>query len=201
MFWLTSSTNFIITRARRCGLNAAHPFCASTATATAASMSAAEPIGTCACTRPLFGSYTSAVRFDRPAVRWPSMKCGIRVVMNSPSAECKILAYPGKLRVPSAARAGQSHGPWLYGLTIVTYDVLVFSCDRGAFRPIALTIDTEVHRPYILLIRGRAELDVVEGIPDEYLETNGTQKMTPEQRVDWEADVRSLYNGIVRILV
>jgi hypothetical protein len=44
-----------------------------------------------------------------------------------------------------------------------------------------------VHRPYILLIRGRAELDVVEGIPDEYLETNGTQKMTPEQRVDWEA--------------
>jgi nitroimidazol reductase NimA-like FMN-containing flavoprotein (pyridoxamine 5'-phosphate oxidase superfamily) len=26
----------------------------------------------------------------------------------------------------------------------------------------------------ILLIRGRAELDVVEGIPDEYLEMNGT---------------------------
>src|SRR4051795_2263327 len=30
---------------------------------------------------------------------------------------------------------------------------------------IALTIDTEVHPPKILLIRGRAELDVVEGIP------------------------------------
>ena len=33
---------------------------------------------------------------------------------------------------------------------------------------VALTIDTEVHPPKILLIRGRAELDVVEGIPDEY---------------------------------
>jgi len=35
---------------------------------------------------------------------------------------------------------------------------------------VALTIDTEVHPPKILLIRGRAELDVVDGIPDEYLE-------------------------------
>jgi nitroimidazol reductase NimA-like FMN-containing flavoprotein (pyridoxamine 5'-phosphate oxidase superfamily) len=39
---------------------------------------------------------------------------------------------------------------------------------------VALTIDTEEHPPHILLIRGRAELDVVEGIPDEYLEMNGT---------------------------
>ena len=34
---------------------------------------------------------------------------------------------------------------------------------------VALTIDTEVHPPKILLIRGRAELDVVDGIPDENL--------------------------------
>jgi hypothetical protein len=66
---------------------------------------------------------------------------------------------------------------------------------------VALTIDTEVHPPRILLIRGRAELDVVEGIPDEYLETSGTYQMTPEQRVEWEAEVRSLYDGMVRIVV
>jgi uncharacterized pyridoxamine 5'-phosphate oxidase family protein len=66
---------------------------------------------------------------------------------------------------------------------------------------VALTIDTEVHPPKILLIRGRAELDVVDGIPDEYLEMNGTYKMTPEQRVAWEAEVRSLYDGMVRIVV
>jgi hypothetical protein len=66
---------------------------------------------------------------------------------------------------------------------------------------VALTIDTEVHPPKILLIRGRAELDVVDGIPDEYLQMNGTYTMTPEQRVEWEAEVRSLYDGMVRIVV
>jgi hypothetical protein len=66
---------------------------------------------------------------------------------------------------------------------------------------VALTIDTEVHPPKILLIRGRAELDVVEGIPDEYFQTNGAYQMTPDQRVEWEAEVRSLYDGMVRIVV
>lgn len=66
---------------------------------------------------------------------------------------------------------------------------------------VALTIDTEVHPPKILLIRGRAELDVVDGIPDEYLQMNGTYTMTAEQRVEWEAEVRSLYDGMVRIVI
>lgn len=66
---------------------------------------------------------------------------------------------------------------------------------------VALTIDTEVHPPKILLIRGRAELDVVDGIPEEFLASNGTYEMTPEQRVAWEAEVRSLYDGMVRIVV
>lgn len=66
---------------------------------------------------------------------------------------------------------------------------------------VALTIDTEVHPPKILLIRGRAELDVVDGIPDEYLRMNGSYTMTAEQRVAWEAEVRSLYDGMVRIVV
>ena len=67
---------------------------------------------------------------------------------------------------------------------------------------VALTIDTEVHPPKILLIRGRAELDSVDGIPDEYLQATSTYEMTPEQRVEWEAEVRSLYrDGMVRIVV
>jgi hypothetical protein len=66
---------------------------------------------------------------------------------------------------------------------------------------VALTIDTEVHPPKLLLIRGRAELDYVDGIPEEYLEMNGSYEMTPEQRVEWEAEVRSLYDGMVRIVV
>lgn len=66
---------------------------------------------------------------------------------------------------------------------------------------VALTIDTEVHPPKILLIRGRAELDVVDGIPEEYLRMNGSYTMTAEQRVHWEAEVRDLYDGMVRIVV
>ncbi|MFC8798109.1 pyridoxamine 5'-phosphate oxidase family protein [Promicromonospora sp. NPDC057138] len=66
---------------------------------------------------------------------------------------------------------------------------------------VALTIDTEVHPPKILLIRGRAELDVVDGIPEEYLSMNTSYEMTAEQRVVWEKEVRSLYDGMVRIVV
>ncbi|WP_410586779.1 pyridoxamine 5'-phosphate oxidase family protein [Amycolatopsis sp. lyj-23] len=66
---------------------------------------------------------------------------------------------------------------------------------------VALTIDTEVHPPKILLIRGRAELDVVDGIPEEYLQMNGSYEMTPEQRIEWEREVRSLYDGMVRIVI
>ncbi|WP_458690744.1 pyridoxamine 5'-phosphate oxidase family protein [Nocardia tengchongensis] len=66
---------------------------------------------------------------------------------------------------------------------------------------VALTIDTEVHPPRILLIRGRAELEVVDGIPEEYLQINGSYQMSDEQRVEWEAEVRSLYDGMVRIVI
>ena len=66
---------------------------------------------------------------------------------------------------------------------------------------VALTIDTEVHPPKILFIRGHADLDVVDGIPDEYLQANATYQMTPEQRVEWEKEIRSLYDGMVRIVV
>jgi Pyridoxamine 5'-phosphate oxidase len=66
---------------------------------------------------------------------------------------------------------------------------------------VALTIDTESHPPKVLLIRGQAELDLVDGIPDEYFQWNGTYEMTPEQRADWEEGVKSLYDGMVRVVV
>ena len=66
---------------------------------------------------------------------------------------------------------------------------------------VALTIDIEAHPPKILLIRGQARLEVVDGIPEEFLEMNGSYQMTAEQRVAWEAEVRSLYDGMVRIAV
>lgn len=81
MVSLTSSINRINTRARRWGFHAAQPFWASTAEATAASMSDLPAIGTFAWIWPVLGSKTSAERVDWPAVRCPSMKCEICVVM------------------------------------------------------------------------------------------------------------------------
>jgi hypothetical protein len=67
---------------------------------------------------------------------------------------------------------------------------------------VALTVDTEVFPPHVLLIRGQAELDPVDGIPDEYLQMNGSYSMSPAQRAGFEAEVRATYvDGMVRIVV
>ncbi|MER8186909.1 pyridoxamine 5'-phosphate oxidase family protein [Kitasatospora sp. NPDC094015] len=66
---------------------------------------------------------------------------------------------------------------------------------------VALTIDTESRPPAILLLRGRAELDEVEGVPEEFLLANGVPDMTPQQRAEWDAGAGSLYEAMVRIVV
>jgi hypothetical protein len=66
---------------------------------------------------------------------------------------------------------------------------------------VALTIDTDDFPPNVLLIRGKAELEWVDGIPDEYMQMNDPGYMTPEQRKEWEAGVRALYPAMYRIKV
>jgi uncharacterized pyridoxamine 5'-phosphate oxidase family protein len=66
---------------------------------------------------------------------------------------------------------------------------------------VALTIDTDEFPPNVLLLRGKAELEWVEGIPDEYMQMNDPSYMTPEQREAWETGVRSLYDAMYRIRV
>lgn len=66
---------------------------------------------------------------------------------------------------------------------------------------VALTIDTDGFPPNVLLLRGKAELEWVDGIPDEYMQMNDPSYMTPEQRTEWEAGVRSVYDAMCRIRV
>lgn len=66
---------------------------------------------------------------------------------------------------------------------------------------VALTIDTDEFPPNVLLLRGKAELELVDGIPDEYMQMNDPSYMTPEQRTEWEAGVRALYESMYRIRV
>ncbi len=66
---------------------------------------------------------------------------------------------------------------------------------------VALTIDTDEFPPNVLLVRGRADLEWVDGIPDEYMQMNDPSYMTAEQREAWEVGVRSLYDAMYRIRV
>jgi Pyridoxamine 5'-phosphate oxidase len=65
---------------------------------------------------------------------------------------------------------------------------------------VALTIDQGAFPPKVLLIRGTAEVKLVEGIPEGYL-TAGRKVMTEDQYTDWVAGVRGLYDEMVVITI
>jgi hypothetical protein len=65
---------------------------------------------------------------------------------------------------------------------------------------VAITIDTEGQPPRVLLIRGEATVELVQGVPDEYLEAS--RKLVPTaQFEDWEAGVRALYKEMAKITI
>ena len=65
---------------------------------------------------------------------------------------------------------------------------------------VALTIDTGAFPPKALLIRGTAEVELVQGVPEGYL-LAGHKVMTDEQYPEWEAGVKSLYSemGVITV--
>ncbi len=77
------------------------------------------------------------------------------------------------------------------------------SAKVGALRAnpaVAVTIDTSppTWPPNVLLLRGTAEVSLVVGVFDEYVEA--ARKLTPAEKfLDWEAGVRALYDEMVRI--
>jgi hypothetical protein len=65
---------------------------------------------------------------------------------------------------------------------------------------VALTIDTNEFPPKVLLVRGTASLEVVNGVPDEYLEAS--KKAVPAEGMEaFEQQVRGLYKQMVRISI
>ena len=65
---------------------------------------------------------------------------------------------------------------------------------------VALTIDTQTQPPHILLVRGTAAVEVVDGVPDEYLEAS--RRYVPrEQWISFETQVRGLYDRMARISI
>jgi hypothetical protein len=65
---------------------------------------------------------------------------------------------------------------------------------------VALTVDTDTMPPHILLVRGTASIEVIDGIPTEYLEASH-KAVSPEDFAAFEAQVRALYKQMARIAI
>jgi len=74
---------------------------------------------------------------------------------------------------------------------------------RFRFRPeVVLTMDTGTtpEEAKALLVRGRASVDIVDGVPDEYLAA-ARKGLGADQVTEFERQVRSLYDQMARISV
>lgn len=93
-------------------------------------------------------------------------------------------------------------GFWFDGSSIVVCTVPA-SAKVAALRNdprVAITIDTEGFPPKVLLLRGTATLELVDGVPDEYVAAS--RKLVPaDQMAEWEGGVRALYGQMVRIVI
>lgn len=65
---------------------------------------------------------------------------------------------------------------------------------------VALTIDTDTHPPHVLLVRGSASVELVDGVPDEYLRAS-RKGVSAEHWPAFEAQVRALYRQMARIAI
>ena len=73
----------------------------------------------------------------------------------------------------------------------------------GALRAdgrVAITIDVPGPPPRVLLVRGRAALATVDGVPDGYLEAS-RRALPPQAWEGFEAQVRALYKQMVAITI
>jgi Pyridoxamine 5'-phosphate oxidase len=109
------------------------------------------------------------------------------------------LAYIGVDGAPRAIPIGF----WWTGTHVVMATAPAAAKVRALRRnpSVALTIDTEAAwPPRVLMIRGEARVELVDGVPDSYVEAS--RKVVPaEQFAGWEQGVRSLYEQMVLISV
>jgi hypothetical protein len=65
---------------------------------------------------------------------------------------------------------------------------------------VAFTVDTNAFPPHVLLVRGTAAIDVVEGVAPEYLAAS-RKAIPPEQWKSFEGQVRAMYKQMARITI
>jgi nitroimidazol reductase NimA-like FMN-containing flavoprotein (pyridoxamine 5'-phosphate oxidase superfamily) len=109
------------------------------------------------------------------------------------------LAYTGLDGDPRVVPVGF----WWNGAQLVVCSVPTMAKVRALRQNprVAVTIDTqEQWPPRVLLVRGAARLEPVDGVADEYMAAS--RKLVPPNEFEgWEAGVRGLYDRMVRITI
>ena len=108
------------------------------------------------------------------------------------------LAYIGRDGYPRVIPTGYV---WKGGKFVVcTPDNAPKVRGLGSNPRVAVTIDTQTQPPHILLVRGTASMEFVDGVPDDYLEAS--HKYVPQKEWDgFDAQVRGLYPRMARISI
>jgi hypothetical protein len=65
---------------------------------------------------------------------------------------------------------------------------------------VALSIDSEDFPPKVLLLRGVAHVEVVDGVPDVFLRAS-KKRVSEDQWAEWEVGVRGLYDQMAVITI
>jgi hypothetical protein len=129
----------------------------------------------------------------------------VLAVMNDPVAQ-RLIAAPIHARLAYTVSNGDPRvvpvGYLWNGAEIVTCSpanaAKVTSLQRHP--RVALTIDSSSFPPNILLVRGNASVEIVDGVPDDFVK--GSRRFIPDEGwEDWQAGVDAMYKQMARIAI
>lgn len=128
---------------------------------------------------------------------------GVFRVLDNPIAG-ELLATTGLMRLAYTGRDGYPRAiptGFVWDGSVLTVCTAEHAPKVAALRRdprVALTIEAGTQPPRDLLIRGMAHVEIVDGVPPEYLDAN--RKVTPpEQMPTFETQVRAMYERMARI--
>lgn len=108
------------------------------------------------------------------------------------------IAYTGLDGAPRVVPVGYE-----WDGTRVTFASVMGSAKNDALRAnprVAITIDTEDFPPKVLLLRGTARVEIVDGVPDVYVRAS-TRRLPVDQHRGWEEGVRALFDQMAVITI
>ena len=114
------------------------------------------------------------------------------------SSKLTHLAYNGTDRLPRSVPVGFIYAHQQIVICTAPNAPKVAALSKNP--QVALSIDIDATPPHILLIRGQAVVDIVDGVAKEFL--LGSKKYIPQaQWLDFEEQSRKLYRQMARITV